>query len=305
MKLIIISIVFVLAIASGLLLSSGTLAGFFASYSDTQAQDDAIGNGDSDSPDFGLNLKTQPRKSTTTKIQEEDTEEPDDEVPATEVNETPAVIVTGGGGGSSGGSSSSSSGGGSDEENNCVPSTCANLGYTCDSWSDGCGGTLQCGTCDAEYLCIAGTCEFQLIATISVSPPSEEVSVDDEFSIDVEIDSNSNVFSIDIELSFDETMLQVVDVTEGPFIDSRDSINNPLEPVKMSYDNDKGEVKYVHTRLSEQGGKTGSGTLITINFRAIASTNETTISVELADVIDENVDVFTVNENSGVVKINE
>ena len=29
----------------------------------------------------------------------------------------------------------------------CVPTTCAELGYNCDTWNDGCGGTFNCGTC--------------------------------------------------------------------------------------------------------------------------------------------------------------
>ena len=40
----------------------------------------------------------------------------------------------------------------------CVPSTCAGLSYNCGTWDDGCGGTLNCGTCSSGYVCTAGTC---------------------------------------------------------------------------------------------------------------------------------------------------
>jgi len=46
----------------------------------------------------------------------------------------------------------------------CIPNTCLNLGYSCNTWSDGCGGTLDCGTCssgffcDASAQCISSTC---------------------------------------------------------------------------------------------------------------------------------------------------
>ncbi|MFT4039176.1 MAG: hypothetical protein QM692_13400 [Thermomicrobiales bacterium] len=40
----------------------------------------------------------------------------------------------------------------------CVPTTCAALGATCGSASDGCGGTLQCGSCEAGLTCCAGQC---------------------------------------------------------------------------------------------------------------------------------------------------
>lgn len=42
----------------------------------------------------------------------------------------------------------------------CVPTTCTVLGYNCGSWSDGCGKTLNCGTCAADYTCTAGICVY-------------------------------------------------------------------------------------------------------------------------------------------------
>jgi len=40
----------------------------------------------------------------------------------------------------------------------CQPTTCSALGYQCGSWSDGCGGTLNCGTCAANQTCQSGHC---------------------------------------------------------------------------------------------------------------------------------------------------
>jgi len=46
----------------------------------------------------------------------------------------------------------------------CIPNTCLDLGYSCNTWDDGCGGTLDCGTCgsgfscDAIGECISSTC---------------------------------------------------------------------------------------------------------------------------------------------------
>ena len=41
----------------------------------------------------------------------------------------------------------------------CVPATCSSLGYTCGTASDGCGGTLNCGTCSSGQTCNAsGQC---------------------------------------------------------------------------------------------------------------------------------------------------
>ena len=35
----------------------------------------------------------------------------------------------------------------------CDPRTCSSLGATCGTYSDGCGGTVSCGTCSSGYYC--------------------------------------------------------------------------------------------------------------------------------------------------------
>jgi len=40
----------------------------------------------------------------------------------------------------------------------CTPKTCSTLGYSCGSWSDGCSGTLNCGTCPTGKTCSNGQC---------------------------------------------------------------------------------------------------------------------------------------------------
>ncbi len=67
----------------------------------------------------------------------------------------------GGGGGSSGGSSEDDT---SEQEINenetiCTPTTCSALQRTCGTVSNGCGETLNCGTCTTGYICqYNGTC---------------------------------------------------------------------------------------------------------------------------------------------------
>jgi hypothetical protein len=48
----------------------------------------------------------------------------------------------------------------------CVPATCAAAGRVCGSLSNGCGGTLQCGTCAANQTCnAAGQCVNNCVPT--------------------------------------------------------------------------------------------------------------------------------------------
>jgi len=40
----------------------------------------------------------------------------------------------------------------------CTPATCASLGFNCGTASDGCGGTLSCGTCTGPLVCTKNVC---------------------------------------------------------------------------------------------------------------------------------------------------
>ena len=40
----------------------------------------------------------------------------------------------------------------------CIPDTCTSLGYTCGTWTESCGLTINCGTCSAGETCSSGTC---------------------------------------------------------------------------------------------------------------------------------------------------
>ncbi|MFA6376547.1 MAG: BNR-4 repeat-containing protein [Candidatus Paceibacterota bacterium] len=53
----------------------------------------------------------------------------------------------------------------------CVIKTCASLGnYQCGNWSDGCGKSLNCGTCAAGKVCSGGQC-VSLGGGGSINPP--------------------------------------------------------------------------------------------------------------------------------------
>src|SRR5262245_26138361 len=60
-----------------------------------------------------------------------------------------------GGASGAGGASSDPAGGGSAGSAVCRPQTCAEAAARCGSQSDGCGGTLFCGTCPGGSVCSA------------------------------------------------------------------------------------------------------------------------------------------------------
>jgi len=62
----------------------------------------------------------------------------------------------------------------------CVPASCLSLGYECGTVTDGCGITLNCGSCSSGFVCSSGNCVAEggggggttTTSTISVTPNS-------------------------------------------------------------------------------------------------------------------------------------
>ncbi len=50
----------------------------------------------------------------------------------------------------------------------CVSTSCSKVGYTCGTLFDGCGKTLNCGSCASGYTCTTGTC---VADTVPPTPP--------------------------------------------------------------------------------------------------------------------------------------
>jgi len=76
----------------------------------------------------------------------------------------------------------------------CVPFTCADFGYNCDSWNNGCGGIINCGTCASGYTCTNGVC-----TAVPVTPPGGDGGAEitqlisvipTEFNINLAVNTN-------------------------------------------------------------------------------------------------------------------
>lgn len=73
-------------------------------------------------------------------------------------------------------------------EDCCIPDTCESLGYECDSYPDGCGGTLNCGDCETNERCINNMCEP--VCVINDARWSKNNANEDE-NVEVIIETNS------------------------------------------------------------------------------------------------------------------
>ncbi len=133
-------------------------------------------------------------------------------------------------------------------------------------------------------------------ASVSFDVP-EIVEENEIFSVTVEIDTDANVFGIDLELEYDNSILRATDITVGDFFQS------DMDPTKLEFDNDNGLVKYVainiDTGSDSQTGVSGSGSVLTVEFETIGE-GTSPLNLEVKIIDDKRSDVWVTLEDSEV-----
>lgn len=98
---------------------------------------------------------------------------------------------------------------------------------------------------------------------IKLAPPASQVQVGDTFSVPINIDGIANLTAIEMHLSFDANLLEVVSVKDGGFLQAD-------FPVQNTFDNTAGTIDYAVAQINRPPAN-GSGTLLEIVFRAKAT----------------------------------
>lgn len=102
-------------------------------------------------------------------------------------------------------------------------------------------------------------------ATMSMLPAEHVVSVDEEFAVDVALDTVGEAFSAGMQLTFDPAVVQYVDYFEGNFL-GRDGAEITAQVTAAG----PGIIRIGMTRMGTQAGVSGGGSLVTLVFRAVA-----------------------------------
>lgn len=103
--------------------------------------------------------------------------------------------------------------------------------------------------------------------SIKVIPASIDVSMDEEFSVDIVLEPGGDeVYGVQYELTFDTTSLEFVSQTAGDFL-SLDGTNT-VEVVN-GFSSESQKLEYGETRMGVDTGVTAAGTLTHITFRVI------------------------------------
>ena len=136
-----------------------------------------------------------------------------------------------------------------------------------------------------EYIFVS-TC-----ALIRLSPTTQTVGVGQTVAVDVRVENVSNLYGVDLQLSFDYTRVQVVDddpatpgvqITPGPFlpVGSGYTQNN-------SANNGTGVIRYTFTLQNPAPPVSGSGVVATIHFMGLA-TGTANVAFTLGQLVDRN-----------------
>jgi len=101
--------------------------------------------------------------------------------------------------------------------------------------------------------------------TVSVSPQDNTVSVGQTLTIHIEINNVQNLYAVDIELTWDTSMLSLV--SNQSFVGVTNGIlNSPVTVVQDTADQSTGEYVLVATSENPAGPFSGSATVATLTF---------------------------------------
>lgn len=101
-------------------------------------------------------------------------------------------------------------------------------------------------------------------ATLALLPAEHVVVVDEEFAVDVTVNSSSELFSAGFQLQFNPQHIAYVDYFEGGFLD-RDGAEITVQATSGG----PGVVRLGMSRMGSETGISGAGSLVTLVFRAV------------------------------------
>ncbi len=96
--------------------------------------------------------------------------------------------------------------------------------------------------------------------TIMVDASASAARVNDMVTVPIQVESIADLTAIEVHLSFDPNVLEVVQLNDGGFIQADFSVQN-------TFDNTAGTIDYAVAQINRAPGN-GSGTLLEIVFRA-------------------------------------
>jgi hypothetical protein len=111
----------------------------------------------------------------------------------------------------------------------------------------------------------------QAATTLSLSAPKTSVAANGNISVNVNINTNTNdVIGTDLDVTFDKTKMQALDIRPGTFFSTPDVTSKVL-------DNTNGHAKITVAIPPSATAKRGTGTVAIVTFKALSTVGPTRI----------------------------
>jgi hypothetical protein len=133
-------------------------------------------------------------------------------------------------------------------------------------------------------------------ATVAIDPPSQSVSVGQQFTVDVRVDGVENLGAYEFSLQFDPSKISFVAVSSGSFLGSTGREVSCLDPVV-----DAGTLVFgCGTYGSQTPGPSGSGQLAQVTFEAVGE-GVSPLDLTMVDPMDPLAEEISASAENGSV----
>jgi len=131
---------------------------------------------------------------------------------------------------------------------------------------------------------------------VLINPPSQSVEVNRLVTVEIKVDTVTNLYGVDIRLTFDAAKLEAQDADGNPANGVQIAPGSFLNPAQgflaqNTADNTTGQVQYVFALMAPATAVSGTGVLASITFRAkatgtaVVTLNSVTLSNDQAQPI--------------------
>lgn len=138
------------------------------------------------------------------------------------------------------------------------------------------------------------TCVGAQTTTVSLDPQDATVpNVGMNFTVNMNINDVTDLYSYELKLYYNSTLLNGTQVTEGQFLKSGGSTSFWVSNFTDTYNATHGLIHIICTLTATASGVSGSGVLMTIQFRSMATGGPSALVFANASLSDSNFNPIT------------
>lgn len=155
-----------------------------------------------------------------------------------------------------------------------------------------------------SVLHVVAPLQAQSIATVRPSPAQLELMQGETAALEINLENARDLYGIDVRLSFDPALLEILDTdpNQSGVQMVPGAFPKPELIALNAADNASGTARYVITQLNPTPPATGSGVVLTVQVRALAS-GRTELAIPLVEMSDRDGNLLAVNTGSSIIEV--